>query len=142
MDRPIAATFACDLCGRHASTVTLVPPGGVNPLAPGPGEPGFAPSRGEVLGSATQLALDGPVKITHGFLPGMDVDLDRIRGALASGDPSVLYLLNSEYAPFWCPRCALVYCPGHWVVWQEMDEGFYDCTRGRCPEGHERILDD
>jgi hypothetical protein len=28
------------------------------------------------------------------------------------------------------------------VVRVDYDEGFYDCTRRRCPEGHERIMED
>jgi hypothetical protein len=25
---------------------------------------------------------------------------------------------------------------------QEYDEGFYDCSRGTCPQGHSRMVDD
>jgi hypothetical protein len=90
-----------------------------------------------VLESSTEADFGAWVKSSQ-----REVDLDAIRSALATGDPIALYALDREYAPFWCPTCGSTYCPDHWVIWEERDEGFYDCTRGRCPEGHVRILDD
>ena len=32
-----------------------------------------------------------------------------------------------------------------WADWRTyvlFDEGFYDCTMGRCPRGHEHMIDD
>jgi hypothetical protein len=30
----------------------------------------------------------------------------------------------------------------HYQLVTEYDDGFYDCTRGTCPEGHRRMVDD
>ena len=91
---------------------------------------------------AFRLSIDGPVKTTHTFLPGIEIDLSALDGALRAHDVEQIYGLDREYAPFWCRACAKSYCRACWVVWVDYDEGFYDCTRGRCPDGHERILDD
>lgn len=42
----------------------------------------------------------------------------------------------------YCPLCDRVYCGVHYNTRQEFDEWFYDCCRGVCPQGHERLLDD
>jgi hypothetical protein len=42
----------------------------------------------------------------------------------------------------WCPQCALTYCRTHYNVREAWDEGFYDCSRGTCPRGHSRTIDD
>lgn len=42
----------------------------------------------------------------------------------------------------YCPDCDRVYCATHYQLEVEYDEGFYDCTRGTCPEGHRRMVDD
>ncbi|HTL71360.1 MAG TPA: hypothetical protein VL404_08735 [Candidatus Eisenbacteria bacterium] len=42
----------------------------------------------------------------------------------------------------YCPDCDKIYCRRHYNVAEEWDEGFYDCARGTCPQGHERIIDD
>jgi hypothetical protein len=47
-----------------------------------------------------------------------------------------------ELTPFYCPDCGLNYCHRDWDTYVLFDEGFYDCTKGRCPEGHEHMLDD
>ncbi len=62
--------------------------------------------------------------------------------ALRAGDGKALVNIDREYAPSYCYQCATHYCRTCWEVWVEYDDGFYDCTRGRCPEGHERSLDD
>jgi hypothetical protein len=119
-----------------------VPAGRRNPLAPLPGEPAYIPGRDDLVREGHELAVDGPVRVSHTFLPSMNMDLDRIRRAIAAGDPIALFAINEEYAPSWCPTCGATYCADHWLVSVEHDQGFYDLTRGRCPEGHERILDD
>jgi hypothetical protein len=88
------------------------------------------------------LSLDGPIKVTHSLVEGAGVDGSALRKALASGDAVALYQIDPEYAPSWCPTCGLSYCDRCWTVWTDYDEGFYDCTRARCPLAHERILDD
>jgi hypothetical protein len=140
--QPTSATFTCDRCGSEASTLTLLPPFARDPQAPLPGAPGSLPGEGTVFAEAVRLSINGPVKTTHTFVPGIQVDLATIEAALRGLDAAALYAIDREYAPFWCRSCAKSYCRACWVVWVDYDEGFYDCTRGRCPEGHERIMDD
>ncbi len=42
----------------------------------------------------------------------------------------------------YCPDCDRIYCRMHYNVREEWDEGFYDCSRGTCPQGHTRRIDD
>jgi hypothetical protein len=42
----------------------------------------------------------------------------------------------------YCPNCDKIYCYEHYNPREEWDAGFYDCTYGTCPEGHERIIYD
>lgn len=59
-----------------------------------------------------------------------------------------LFALDFELAPFWCPDCQAVYCGDHWQHWLEFDDdpeappAWLDSIRGRCPQGHERMLED
>ncbi len=43
---------------------------------------------------------------------------------------------------FYCPDCDQVFCEAHMRCVPFFDQGFYDFTLGRCPAGHERIVDD
>lgn len=47
-----------------------------------------------------------------------------------------------ELTPFYCPDCGLNYCSRDQSTHVLLDEGFYGRTKGRCPEGHEHMLDD
>ena len=130
---PVAAQFQCDRCGRLASTISLLPAGVPDPQARG--EDHWYPS-------PIRISIDGPIHSTHaGPEPGHP-GVQRLARAISAGDPAILYDLDIELAPFWCPSCALIYCGSCLSIWVEYDEGFYDDTRGRCPAGHERILDD
>jgi len=42
----------------------------------------------------------------------------------------------------YCPECDRIYCWEHYNAREEWDEGFYDCTMGTCPQGHQRLIDD
>ncbi len=42
----------------------------------------------------------------------------------------------------YCPRCKKIYCKTHYHTRETYDDGFYDCTYGTCPAGHERIIHD
>ena len=57
-------------------------------------------------------------------------------------DPAALRRIDWELAPFYCPDCAQNYCRADWRTYVLFDEGFYDCTMGRCPRGHEHMIDD
>lgn len=73
-------------------------------------------------------------------------DFERIRSIIFAGDIRALHELNLEVASFYCPDCAACYCRDHWVRWNVFDdeEGFdwHDSIRGRCPQGHQRMLED
>lgn len=70
----------------------------------------------------------------------------RVREIILAGDARGLHEFNVEAASFYCPECAACYCGEHWVHWDvfDDDEGFlwHDSIRGRCPAGHERMLED
>jgi len=65
--------------------------------------------------------------------------LERIRSAdFASARGS-----DADFVAFHCRQCNRSYCERCWRMGPpEFDDGFYDCTRGTCPEGHEQIVDD
>jgi hypothetical protein len=42
----------------------------------------------------------------------------------------------------YCPECNKIYCWEHYNAKEEYDDSFYDCTRGICPNGHRRMIDD
>src|SRR5687767_10928265 len=73
-------------------------------------------------------------------------DFQRIRSIILAGDMRALHELNLEVASFYCPDCDACYCGDHWVRWDVFDdeEGFtwHDSIRGRCPLGHQRMLED
>jgi hypothetical protein len=57
-------------------------------------------------------------------------------------DPAALRRIDPELAPFYCPDCAQNYCRADWRTCVLFDDGFYDCTMGRCPNGHEHMIDE
>ena len=133
------ATYLCGACGKVAATVTLVPPGQPDP-APAREAPRVRPAteRPSAMSGWVRLAIDGgPVGLTRGPVP-----MEQVVIALGTGDAAALFELEQEYAPFWCPRCRASYCREHYRSWPVFDDGFFDCFRGVCPKGHERILQD
>lgn len=42
----------------------------------------------------------------------------------------------------YCPCCDKIFCREHYRVSERWDEGFYDCSYGECPAGHNRLIDD
>ncbi|GAB4315166.1 MAG: hypothetical protein Kow0069_16880 [Promethearchaeota archaeon] len=67
--------------------------------------------------------------------------------ALERGDLEALHELVTrdvvaEGLDCYCPDCGAAYCREHYDLLERWDDGFYDCTWGRCPNGHERIVDD
>ena len=61
-------------------------------------------------------------------------------------DPAALLAIDLELVPFWCPECAATYCADHWqremVFEHDPLPAWLDEIRGRCPHGHERMLED
>lgn len=65
--------------------------------------------------------------------------------ALETGRADAVFAVDPELAPWWCPQCSAGYCGEHWTRWDVFDEdepAFHDSIRGRCPRGHERMLED
>jgi hypothetical protein len=70
-------------------------------------------------------------------------DFEKLRGIIETGDLDALYDYDLEIASFYCTVCRACYCQGHWKPWDVFDEdGWHDSIRGRCPKGHERMLED
>lgn len=72
-------------------------------------------------------------------------ELAKLSSAILSGDPKAVYDYDLEFVPCYCPTCDAVYCKDHWHHWVKFDEvepWWFDSFRGRCPNGHERMLQD
>lgn len=68
-----------------------------------------------------------------------------LEDALKDTDVHRVYRLDPEWAPFYCPGCARVYCGECWrteLVFDPEWKDWVEETRGVCPEGHERMLSD
>ena len=142
---PVSAVFMCDQCGSVACTVTLVPPMASDPLAPPSGTPGAIPGNDRLFAEHVRVAVDGPVQLTHTLFAGAGSLVQPLDAALRAGDPDALYAVNSEFAPFRCPACAKSYCKKCWRTWVTFADdhpAWYEDTKGMCPSGHTRIMDD
>jgi hypothetical protein len=113
------ATFVCSLCGKEAGLIRVQ-------------EEGRTELRRESWPGVLILPVRGAL-------------LESLKLALEAGDVPGLYALEPELTPFWCPSCERSYCSDHWDWWDVWDDewsGWRDSVRGRCPEGHERMLED
>jgi hypothetical protein len=125
--------FTCASCGGVAATLSVMDteqPVDAGPLPDGtrlswtPEAPSY---RFEFLGVTTGKASAALADLVSG--------LDEL-------DPLILSRVDQELAAFCCTGCQRNYCATCWSTWIDFDEGFYDCTWGRCPQGHEQMLDD
>ncbi len=128
-----AASFRCAACGEIAAVVKAVPAG--CPVDMGPPLGLQSESRDGVVvdyfGGTAWIAADGQAfHAVAGIVRGQ------------APDPAALRKAGRELAPFYCPDCGQNYCRADWRTYVVFDEGFYDCTRGRCPGGHEHTIDD
>lgn len=131
-----AAAFSCRLCGGTAAVVSFAPTS-------------TTPDGRSILGLASfhhaTIRIDaGPLSASIG---GQTVSAagPAIVAALDAADAARLFAADEEYAPFWCPTCDASYCGEHWQSWLVLDPddpGWFEEQRGRCPEGHERMLFD
>ena len=62
--------------------------------------------------------------------------------ALLDHSEFALYAIDLELTPFYCPACRACFCGDHWQSGSIWDDGFHDSSRGACPNGHERMLED
>lgn len=77
------------------------------------------------------------------FRPG--APSDAVRAAVEQADARALHALDPELAPQHCPECDADYCGAHWAIWDVFDDddpAWHDSIRGRCPAGHEGMLED
>ncbi len=128
-----AASFRCAACGEIAAVVKAVPAGCLVDMGP-------------PLGPQSQ-SQDGIVVDYFGGTAWIAADaaaFEAVREILSgeAPDPATLRKAGWELAPFYFPDCGLNYCRADWDTRVLFGEGFYDCTRGRCPQGHEHLLDD
>ncbi len=79
------------------------------------------------------------------ILPRSAEGLVSLRAALAERDVPRIFAFELELTPFYCPTCDASYCSDHWDWWDVWDDewvAWRDSVRGRCPHGHERMLED
>ena len=113
----------CSICGRIATSILI-------------GIPKFD--------SKPQLLYKG---ITHATAYPLK-HADAIFGLLEQETLQELHhyfievLKHVEGIDSYCPQCRSIYCSLHYKTEEIWDEGFYDYTIGRCPQNHERIIDD
>jgi hypothetical protein len=128
-----AASFRCSACGELAGVVTVARAGTSVDMGPPLGEQAYDRDAIVVdyfLGTASKFAdaatLNAVQEIVSSEAP----------------DPVALRRIDWELAPFYCPDCDLNYCRADWHSFPIFDEGFYDCTIGICPSGHQHTVDD
>ena len=69
--------------------------------------------------------------------------LRRLLEMVRSADFASARGADADFVAFHCRTCNRSYCDRCWHIGPpEFDDGFYDCTRGTCPEGHEQTVDD
>ena len=70
-------------------------------------------------------------------------ELHRLTEMIRSADFASARGADADFVAFHCRGCNRSYCDRCWRIGPpEFDDGFYDCTRGTCPEGHEQTVDD
>ena len=131
----------CATCGAVAMRLmTTVAGDRMPPALGGAGEEQRYPAPGE--GVAT--AVGGTT--TRGSLGAWSgAEKAATEPAMRAGDVRALLRLDPELVPLFCELCGVVYCWDHWTLWDEFDPddpSWYDETRGRCPEDHERRIYD
>jgi hypothetical protein len=110
-----AVTVPCARCGEAAAKFSLVPQRGLK-------RTGF-------LGEVTRF--------------GEASELGRLLEMVRAADYESARGADADFVAFHCRECRRSYCQRCWRIGPpEFDEGFYDCTRAVCPEGHEQIVDD
>jgi hypothetical protein len=127
------ACFRCAACGEVAAVVRAVP-------ADVPAD------MGPPLGSQSHHR-DGIVVDYFGGTAWKVAEADTygaVRAILDAEEPDLAELrrIDWELAPFYCPECEQAYCRADWDSYVVFDEGFYDCTVGKCPAGHRHTIDD
>lgn len=129
---PGAVSFTCASCHEMAWTVRIVRAG--TPVNMG--------SLGERTWDQDRLTVESSSGTSRIAAPPARVEA--VQAVLDGEAPDVLALwkIDEDLAPFYCYTCQLNYCPAEWRIYPLFDDGYYDCTMGTCPAGHEILLDD
>jgi len=74
-------------------------------------------------------------------------NVKRLREQLKKGEyrdfHDFLIKEDCEGLDYYCPECDKIYCIDHYEITPYFDSPvFYDYSMGKCPFGHERIVDD
>jgi hypothetical protein len=124
-----AVEFPCSRCGQPAATFSLLPAGTGDGL----------------WRERVRLERTGFLGTTMHFgeLPG----LAALMAAIERRDHAAIRSLTGpDLIAFHCWQCDADYCAACWRLGpSEFDAdfpGFYDCTKGVCPAGHEQVVDD
>jgi hypothetical protein len=128
-----AASFRCTACGELAAVVKVVPAG-------------HPPTWDRPLGRQCQ-DQDGIVVDYFGGPAWRFAEApvyQAVREILSgqTPDPAALRWIGWQLAPFYCPDCAQNYCRADWHACVASGQGFYGRTMGRCPRGHQHMIDD
>jgi hypothetical protein len=121
---PLAShTFRCSKCSRVAGRVQLVADG----------------DRVTLVRRCCTSEMGGG--------SALDAEsIERWRTAISTANIREIHKYDEEVAAFYCPECDACYCGDHWKRWDvfDDDDGFcwHDSIRGRCPSGHERMMED
>jgi hypothetical protein len=84
----------------------------------------------------------GALRVRFSTYLTLQVQPDRfldIKAALDSNDPALLYAIDPEYAPFWCPVCQKTFTLHQWNLQYHGEN--YNWASGTCPAGHERKIE-
>ena len=136
IERGPAASFRCARCGEVAGVVRVARAGTtVN----------MGPSAGTQTPDRDGLVLD--YFLGTAWYAQTGEILDTVQALIDQGHVDPLAIREIDWAfweitPFYCPDCGLNYCSSDWETYVLVDEGFYDCTMGTCPNGHRHTLDD
>lgn len=119
-------TLVCAQCGRAAAEITLLP-------AEVEGRAVWAKGdRLERMDFMGQVTRFGPYD-----------DLLRFFELLRRGDFEAVRGADADFIGFYCSACRRIYCEHCWHLGPpQFEDGFYDCTFGTCPQGHEQVVDD
>jgi hypothetical protein len=110
--------FNCSLCNEEAGRIQL-----------------FGTSDSNTVRRTSFMGILQVSESPEGFV--------KLRKAIEERDLWMIHAIDFELVPFLCIDCKVVYCGKHWHVWNARDDdGWVDSVRGRCPRGHERMLED
>jgi hypothetical protein len=120
------AVFVCALCEGVATHLKL-----------------FVPSKSDAI----QADKSSGFLRVSGFLGEIEMvisgtEIGQLQAYIEQRSAPEMHEKHLNYAPCFCVQCGKAYCAAHWQTSLVFDEGFYDCTDGVCPEGHEQMLDD